>query len=1080
MTADNAISGETLAKSAGEEHEARQEALSFESIKDDIRALLLHMRLIERAPGSETGRDARYYVPESVKKKSAEILPILEQFRGKDLRPAAALLDQIYEEKIKPIIETPAQLPIVKLTGKNAQIGGIDYTHELQRILHYRVYDAQLLADVVADLNLTLKNGVGAFRALAPKRQMEVYNLASLLGLISKLKSCGVNEETFSFAPGSGVSMGNDINTRFSRGYEVSIGSTWSRLKPDDYRAISKIQALNFPTNKASVLNLCGGNGHPLMSIAPAFQNSRLVMVDANSKNISDAMQQMDKIEDSNTYEVKLSDVRSGFGGIPCANQEFDVMTMVGDSEFGMSFDDLCRLMSESMRVLKHNGGLFLIETTHIERYVSALQQVVQENRSAFNFDIGMHQLAEGVFVIVTGKLTDDKKPSEGNPATLLRYIFGYRDGLPGKAEPISRANATMPKDMAKQRGGNDSLSNIYRELGPLEKSGLVEGDKGNPRYLPDWALKLNPEEIIRQNPELESPAPDDQQKQNVGIRVRALRIENLNGKSEEELTPEDKNFIRESAQHFGLYVDSIGKFSHSWSQTIKELYILTRAEVLSIGLSDISPFALSAIDEIGTGFFAHELGHIVDDILELNNLSIAMQKNPHIHSELVKFFNMFEKHLAQNHAWRNILDGWKGLASLSPEVLVSVVDVLIKDIEDINQTRSDIEKYLTEHSPEIGKDISVKYMDEAKKAKGECLMVIWQLRDLKQNILDSRATRMIDINESISNATRPYKNYRDLEFRLELEGNLPLIHGNPVVVSHIWTNFLRNSLDAIFKGNDLQTRRDEGIITIKTRYVLKPDDGFIEILFSDNGCGIPEDLLRDNKLFQKGVTSKLSGTGVGLYLIQQTIEKLGGTIEVRSELGKGTTFTIRLPIAPSYGSRSSAAGATGALKALPQEWHGNDLKVADFLAELSQLLRIENVLNQDKSTFIFSEKVTFDNGLGVLLPKLAKSGMRVAVIATNDRQRALIDELNQGKPEDERIIYADTVADIRTKIHTARYYYFKVTGDPDTDLQGITTFDITEIVKRIIDALGKVSGIVERERLELLHEAARKFAEAA
>ena len=105
---------------------------------------------------------------------------------------------------------------------------------------------------------------------------------------------------------------------------------------------------------------------------------------------------------------------------------------------------------------------------------------------------------------------------------------------------------------------------------------------------------------------------------------------------------------------------------------------------------------------------------------------------------------------------------------------------------------------------------------------------------------------------------------------------------------------------------------------------------------------------------------------------------------------------------------------------------------------------------------------------------------MKVAVIATNDRQMALIDELNQGKPENERIIYADTVADIRTKIHTARYYYFKVTGDPDTDLQGITTFDITEIVKRIIDALGKVSGIVERERLELLHEAARKFAEAA
>lgn len=205
--------------------------------------------------------------------------------------------------------------------------------------------------------------------------------------------------------------------------------------------------------------------------------------------------------------------------------------------------------------------------------------------------------------------------------------------------------------------------------------------------------------------------------------------------------------------------------------------------------------------------------------------------------------------------------------------------------------------------------------------------------------------------------------------------------------------------------------------------------------------------------------------------------------IKVAEKLGLGMVTEL---IDKPYVKRTSSSGgadkasAKEAIVVLPQEWHRNEFKVAEFTAELSRLLQIENILDQDKSTFIFSEKVTFDNGLGVLLPKLAKSGMRVAVIATNDRQRALIDELNQGKPESERIIYVNTIADIRTKIHTARYYYFKVTGDPDTDLQGITTFDITEIVKKIIDALGKVCGIVERERIELLHEAARKFAEAA
>ena len=166
----------------------------------------------------------------------------------------------------------------------------------------------------------------------------------------------------------------------------------------------------------------------------------------------------------------------------------------------------------------------------------------------------------------------------------------------------------------------------------------------------------------------------------------------------------------------------------------------------------------------------------------------------------------------------------------------------------------------------------------------------------------------------------------------------------------------------------------------------------------------------------------------------------------------------------------------------LPKEWYFpmTTPKATDFTAELSQSLQTTNVLNSDKSTFIFSEKVTFDNGFGVFLPKLANLGMKIAVIATNDRQRTLIDESNKCRPGDERIIYADTIADIRAKIHTARYYYFKVSGDPDADLHGIITFDITDIVKKIVDALGKASGIIERERLEFMHEAARKFAEAA
>jgi hypothetical protein len=187
------------------------------------------------------------------------------------------------------------------------------------------------------------------------------------------------------------------------------------------------------------------------------------------------------------------------------------------------------------------------------------------------------------------------------------------------------------------------------------------------------------------------------------------------------------------------------------------------------------------------------------------------------------------------------------------------------------------------------------------------------------------------------------------------------------------------------------------------------------------------------------------------------------------------TQHTMLLKILPE-----SKASEKEILAALPQEWYKNEPRAADFTAGLSEPLQIENILNPDKSTFIFSEKVTFDNGLGVLLPKLAKSGMKIAVMATTDAQRALIEELNRGKPKNERIICQATFADIRAEAKTPRYYYFKVDGDPAADMPWIMTFDISAIVKKIIDSLGKVSGIVERERLELLREAARKFAEAA
>jgi signal transduction histidine kinase len=66
-------------------------------------------------------------------------------------------------------------------------------------------------------------------------------------------------------------------------------------------------------------------------------------------------------------------------------------------------------------------------------------------------------------------------------------------------------------------------------------------------------------------------------------------------------------------------------------------------------------------------------------------------------------------------------------------------------------------------------------------------------------------------------------------------------------------------------------------------------------ITVEDNGPGIPADKLKD--VFRPFYTTKAEGTGLGLYITQQLVEKIKGRIRVESELDEGTTFSVSLPV---------------------------------------------------------------------------------------------------------------------------------------------------------------------------------------
>jgi hypothetical protein len=114
--------------------------------------------------------------------------------------------------------------------------------------------------------------------------------------------------------------------------------------------------------------------------------------------------------------------------------------------------------------------------------------------------------------------------------------------------------------------------------------------------------------------------------------------------------------------------------------------------------------------------------------------------------------------------------------------------------------------------------------------------------------------------------------------------GEIPEISCYPSQLNQVFMNVLKNAVQAVEK---------KGQITIKT-YV---DDGQVMVEISDNGSGIPQEHL--DKIFNPGFTTRGVGvgTGLGLSISYNIIQKHNGDIKVDSEVGKGSSFTIVLPV---------------------------------------------------------------------------------------------------------------------------------------------------------------------------------------
>ncbi|MES2933506.1 MAG: ATP-binding protein [Pseudomonadota bacterium] len=226
---------------------------------------------------------------------------------------------------------------------------------------------------------------------------------------------------------------------------------------------------------------------------------------------------------------------------------------------------------------------------------------------------------------------------------------------------------------------------------------------------------------------------------------------------------------------------------------------------------------------------------------------------------------------------------------------LRTYVDTLFSVIEGYEQTLR-----MAKPTPEavanlikIKKQADLEFLKEdVTDLVRESMDGLKRVRDIVQSLKDfshvgETEWQVADLHSGIDSTLNIVSN--EIKYKATVEkqyGKLPQVKCLASQLNQVFMNLLVNAAHAI---------KDKGVITIRSGH----ENDWVWVEVSDTGSGIPPEIV--NRIFEPFFTTKPvgSGTGLGLSLSYGIVNKHGGRIEVASEVGKGTRFTVHLPLIP-------------------------------------------------------------------------------------------------------------------------------------------------------------------------------------
>jgi two-component system sensor histidine kinase HydH len=166
-----------------------------------------------------------------------------------------------------------------------------------------------------------------------------------------------------------------------------------------------------------------------------------------------------------------------------------------------------------------------------------------------------------------------------------------------------------------------------------------------------------------------------------------------------------------------------------------------------------------------------------------------------------------------------------------------------------------------------------------AEHEVGQMVRILDDLRDLGPKPLDKKPVDVNEMLRDLAESMRAGATDSRITITTSLAGDPVVIDGDAFALTRVCRNLMTNAMQAI---------RDTGSVTLRT----SSDGGRVVIEVEDTGCGIAPERLAT--IFDDFVTTRSRGLGLGLAIAKRIVEQLGGTIQVRSTVGAGTTFTLR------------------------------------------------------------------------------------------------------------------------------------------------------------------------------------------